>query len=105
MSPKKLNGRIALITGASRGIGAAVARLFASHGAHVILNTRGSTKWMMEAIKLLPDLKMISTCSIGTDMIDLIAAKELGITVSNQPGRTAPVVAEQHHPYLVYPLI
>lgn len=40
MSPKKLNGRIALITGASRGIGAAVARLFASHGAHVILTAR-----------------------------------------------------------------
>jgi NAD(P)-dependent dehydrogenase (short-subunit alcohol dehydrogenase family) len=40
MSPKKLDGRIALITGASRGIGAAVARLFASHGAHVILTAR-----------------------------------------------------------------
>ena len=37
---------------------------------------------------------MITTCSIGTDMIDLEAASELGIVVSNQAGRTANVVAE-----------
>ena len=35
-----LSGKIALVTGASRGIGAGIARLFASHGAHVILSSR-----------------------------------------------------------------
>ena len=35
-----LSGRIALVSGASRGIGEAIARLLAEHGAHVIVSSR-----------------------------------------------------------------
>lgn len=65
-----------------------------AQGFQVVINSRGSVTWREEELRALPDLKMITTCSIGTDMIDLGVAAELGIVVSNQPGRTAPVVAE-----------
>ena len=62
--------------------------------AQVILNTRGGVKWPREALQQLPKLRLIATCSIGTDMIDLEAARELGVVVCNQPGKIAPYVAE-----------
>jgi 3-oxoacyl-[acyl-carrier protein] reductase len=38
-----LDGRVALVTGSSRGIGAAIARLFAHHGAKVAVHGRDTT--------------------------------------------------------------
>jgi 3-oxoacyl-[acyl-carrier protein] reductase len=40
---KALEGKIALVTGSSRGIGAAIARLFAGQGAMVALHGRDTT--------------------------------------------------------------
>ena len=62
--------------------------------ADVIINSWGITKWPGEVIRQLPKLRLIATCSIGTDMVDLDAARECGVVVCNQPGDTAPVVAE-----------
>jgi NAD(P)-dependent dehydrogenase (short-subunit alcohol dehydrogenase family) len=51
--PGRLAGRIALITGASRGIGAAVAKAYAAEGAQVILTarTQGGLEEVDDAIR------------------------------------------------------
>lgn len=63
-------------------------------GAEVLINSRGSVKWPGAVLRQLPKLKLISLCGIGADCIDLPAAKECGIIVSNIPGRTAGLVSE-----------
>jgi phosphoglycerate dehydrogenase-like enzyme len=63
-------------------------------GAAVLVNSRGAVKWPGEVLRRLPDLRLIALCGIGTDAVDLAAAKEMGIAVCNVPGRTAPIVAE-----------
>jgi len=62
--------------------------------ATILLNSRGAVRWPGDVLRQLPKLKFITVFGIGTDSIDLVTARELGITVSNIPGKTAPVVAE-----------
>ena len=69
-------------------------KIHRAEDADILINSRGIVKWPAEILRQLPKLKLISLCSIGTDMIALDEAKQQGIAVCNQPGRTAPVVAE-----------
>ncbi len=62
--------------------------------ADIILNSRSQVFWKENLLRRLPRLALIATCSIGVDNIDLLSARELGILVCNQPGRTASIVAE-----------
>ncbi len=62
--------------------------------ADIILNSRGAVTWFEDDLRELSRLRMITTCGVGTDSIDLQTAADMGVVVSNQPGRTAPVVAE-----------
>src|SRR6266436_2465485 len=63
-------------------------------GATCLINSRGALQWPGDVLRRLPELRMITTCGIGTDAIDLETAKELDIVVCNVPGKTAPIVAE-----------
>ncbi len=63
-------------------------------GADILLNSRGLLHWPRPLLERVPTVKLIALCSIGTDCIDLHAARELGMRVCNVPGRTASVVAE-----------
>ena len=39
--------------------------------AEIVINSRGAVRWPAEALRACPRLRMIGTCSIGVDNIDL----------------------------------
>ncbi|MGE0608333.1 MAG: NAD(P)-dependent oxidoreductase [Pirellulales bacterium] len=59
-----------------------------------LINSRSAVKWPGQVLRQLPSLRMVAVCGIGTDAIDMDAARELGIVVCNLPGQTAAIVAE-----------
>jgi phosphoglycerate dehydrogenase-like enzyme len=62
--------------------------------AEVVINVRAYSRFDDEALARAPRLKMISVQGVGTDNIDLDAAKARGIVVTNTPGVNAVSVAE-----------
>ena len=62
--------------------------------ADVLINSRSSLHWSGEEFSSLPKLKMMSTCSVGVDGLDLDGAKKAGVIICNQPGSNAPFVSE-----------
>ncbi len=65
----------------------------AAKGADVLLvgTTPHTTRKVLEA---LPDLKMVGRSGVGVDSVDLAAATELGICVTNTPGINTSEVAD-----------
>ena len=62
--------------------------------AEVVINVRAYTALDDEALEHAPGLRLISILGTGTDNVDLAAAKQRGITVTNTPAVGAPSVAE-----------
>lgn len=89
---KRLAGRIALVTGASRGLGAATAKLLAAEGAHVILlaRTQGGLEEVDDEIRKLGGSATLMPLDLTQyDLIDRMGAaiferwKKLDILIGN----------------------
>lgn len=86
MANKTLTGRIALVTGASRGIGFAVARRFAQEGAHVIATAR--TVGGLEELDDLIKQDGAGECSlVPMDVREKHVIEQLGATLAQRFGR------------------
>lgn len=99
---KKLAGKVALITGASRGIGAEIAKSYAQEGAHVILLARtvGALEELDDEIKsfggkatLMPvDLRDISSLdAIGPTILQHVGRLDIFVANAGILGDLSPV--------------
>ena len=72
----RLKGRLALVTGASRGLGGAIARAYAAEGAHVIgvARTTGALEELDDRIKELGGTATL----VAMDLADFDAIDDLG---------------------------
>lgn len=86
-----LSGKIALITGASKGIGAAVAKRFVQEGAHVILISRNieDLREIDDEIKklVLNKKEESDTTLVQLDLLEFEKIKELSDLISKRFGR------------------
>lgn len=85
MSDKILDGRIALITGASRGIGRAVAKHFVEHGAQVIVTarTQGALEELDDEIQAMGGQATLVPC----DLTDFATIDQIGAAIYERFGK------------------
>src|SRR5205823_5953837 len=88
--PLSLSGRVALITGGSRGIGAAAVRMFVTAGAKVVFNYQKASK---PAELLEKELGQENCQGVACDLSGTETACELVSAVVNRFGRLDILVA------------
>ncbi len=63
-------------------------------GAEAVLNIRSSVDFGEDVFATCPELRVLSLWGTGTDHVDLSAAREHGVVVTNTPGVSAVAMAE-----------
>ncbi|HXC19577.1 MAG TPA: SDR family NAD(P)-dependent oxidoreductase, partial [Acidimicrobiales bacterium] len=79
MSDKRLEGKVAIVTGSSRGIGKAIAERFAAEGAQVVVNWVGREREAQAVVDSIKQaggdaLSVRADVSSSADVKDLVRA-------------------------------
>jgi NADP-dependent 3-hydroxy acid dehydrogenase YdfG len=81
----RLQNHVAIVTGASKGIGRAIAKAFAAEGAHVVLAARHKNE--LDAAALDLSKSEFSAIAVQTDLTDDAQVRSLIETTGNKFGR------------------
>ena len=81
-----LKGRTAIVTGAARGIGAAIATAFANQGANIVLNSRSDSDALKETAAALEQLGARVLVSVGDVSDSTYTEKMVADTLSEFGG-------------------
>ena len=98
-----LAGRVALVTGASRGIGAAIARALGAHGASVAVNYLRSAAAAEAVVRDVEDLGG-RAAAFGADVTDPAAVQAMVAAVSERLGPVDVLVTSALSSYSFDPL-
>ena len=63
-------------------------------GAHTAVSIRATSRFTHDVLVSSPELKHVAVWGTGTDNVDLVAARRLGIAVTNTPRTATDAVAE-----------
>jgi len=92
LAPLRQRGELVMHSTRHEGGPALIERL---QGCEAAINVRAYSKFTDEVFAALPELKFLTVMGTGTDNIDLVAAKQRGVVVSNTP--TAPTISVAEH--------